>query len=81
MCTMEEAQARIAALEAELAKEKAKSNKEITLKVSEKGCVQINGIRKFPFAFYQDEILKILDMENEIKTFIDSNQDRLSKKK
>ena len=50
---IEEAQVRIAQLEAELQQSKTK---QIQLKVSEKGCVQINGIRKFPFTFYQDEI-------------------------
>lgn len=76
--SIEEANARIAALEAELAKAKAKT---VTLKVSDKGCVQINGIRKFPFTFYQDEILKILGMESEIKMFIEANQEKLAKKK
>ena len=80
MTSLDEANAKIAALEAELVKVKSKV-KEITLKVSDKGCVQLNGIRKFPFTFYQDEILVILGMESEIKTFIDSNQDKLSKKK
>ena len=76
---MEDANRRIAELEAELAKEKSKT-KDISLKVSEKGCVQINGIRKFPFTFYQDEIKTILDMSNNINEFIDLNQDKLAKK-
>jgi len=75
---MEDAQARIAELEAEL---KQSKTKQIQLKVSEKGCVQINGIRKFPFTFYQDEIKIILNMSEEIENFINMNQDKLSKKK
>ena len=75
---MEDAQARIAELEAELKKSKTK---QIEIKVSEKGCVQINGIRKFPFTFYQDEIKILLNMSEEIKNFININQDKLSKKK
>ena len=75
---MEDAQARIAELEAEL---KQSKTKQIQLKVSEKGCVQINGIRKFPFTFYQDEINIILNMSEEIENFINMNQDKLSKKK
>lgn len=77
--TMEEAQECIAQLRAELAKARSKT-KEIELKVSQKGCVQINGIRKFPFTFYQDEINIILSMSEEIKAFIETNQDKLSKK-
>ena len=75
---MEDTQARIAELEAEL---KQSKTKQIQLKVSEKGCVQINGIRKFPFTFYQDEIKIILNMSEEIENFINMNQDKLSKKK
>ena len=75
---MEDAQARIAELEEEL---KQSKTKQIQLKVSEKGCVQINGIRKFPFTFYQDEIKIILNMSEEIENFINMNQDKLSKKK
>lgn len=80
MSTLEDAQERIAQLEAELANEKSKK-KEIQLKVSEKGCVQINGIRKFPFTFYQDEIDIILGMSEQIKEFISNNKDKLAKKK
>ena len=75
---IEEAQARIAQLEAELQQSKTK---QIQLKVSGKGCVQINGIRKFPFTFYQDEIKIILNMSDEIENFINLNQNKLSKKK
>lgn len=80
MTTLKDAQERIAQLEAELANVKSKT-KEIRLKVSEKGCVQINGIRKFPFTFYQDEINIILEMSDQIKDFITNNQDKLAKKK
>jgi len=76
--SLEDANAKIAKLEKELEKAKTKT---IELKVSQKGCVQINGIRKFPFTFYQDEINIILDMEDEIRNFINMNQETLSKKK
>lgn len=76
---LEEANKRIAELEAQLENVKVKEKK-ITMKVSEKGCVQINGIRKFPFTFYQDEIRTILGMVEEIEEFIEANQEKLSKK-
>ena len=76
---LEEANKRIAELEAQLENVKVKEKK-ITMKVSEKGCVQINGIRKFPFTFYQDEIRTILGMAEEIEEFIEANQEKLSKK-
>lgn len=64
---------RIKQLEMELKKEKEKNAKAITIKVSEKGAVQINGIRRFPIVLYKNEMEKILDMKVEIEDFIKSN--------
>ena len=71
---------RIAELEAEIAAMKANKNRSIELKVSQKGCVQINGIRKFPITFYKDEIRTILSMSDRIMQFIDENDAHLSAK-
>lgn len=75
---------RIAELEAQLAAMKANESKKkkrpIELKVSQKGCVQINGIRKFPFTFYKEEIRQILSMAERIEEFINENDDELSGK-
>ena len=68
---------RIAQLEAELAKEKSKNEKKITMVVSQKGCVQINGIRRFPIVLYKSELQKLFAMRNEIETFIETNESTL----
>ena len=77
-------QQRIVQLEAELAAMKLKEQKRnargIEIKVSQKGCVQINGIRKFPFTFYKEEIEKILSMREELESFIENNISELSTK-
>ena len=73
-------QQRIAELEAELAAIKRKQKREVEIKVSQKGCVQINGIRKFPFTFYKEEIEKILAMREDIEAFINSHVSQLSTK-
>lgn len=52
---------------------KKKNTREITMKVSEKGCLQINGLRRFPFTFYKHEITKILSMSPQIQSFLDEN--------
>ena len=79
MDNISEANNRIAELEEEL--RRAKSDKKpVQLKVSEKGCVQINGIRRFPFTFYQNELNIILAMKDEIESFIENNQHKLAKK-
>ena len=79
-----DAQQRIAELEAQLAAMKANESKKnkrpIELKVSQKGCVQINGIRKFPFTFYKEEIRQILSMADRIEEFIEENNNELSGK-
>ena len=80
-----DAQQRIAELEAQLAAMKANESKKnksrpIELKVSQKGCVQINGIRRFPFTFYKEEIRQILSMSERIEEFIQENDKTLSEK-
>lgn len=65
---------------AALAAADSKAKKSIVVKVSPKGAVQINGIRKFPVTFYKDEWAIILGMKEEIESFIESNQDRLAAK-
>ncbi len=48
------------------------------VKVSAKGAVQINNIRRFPITLYKNEWGKIFDMVDEIKTFIEANDDKLA---
>ena len=68
---------RVRELESENAK--LRKEKKIELKVSQKGCLQINGIRRFPFTFYVEEIEKIFSMQNEIEEFIEEHKEQLSK--
>lgn len=69
---------RIKELEAQLAQEKAKNKREMTLKVSEKGAVQINGIRRFPITLYKSEMNKILDNTGMIMEFMRENDELLA---
>jgi ribosome-interacting GTPase 1 len=75
MESLSEANARIAELEKEL--QKAKNKKEMSFSVSEKGCVQINGVRRFPISLYKSEIKRILDASSEIQEFISQNDEKL----
>ena len=70
---------RIKELEAQLAQEKAKNKREMTLKVTEKGAVQINGIRRFPITLYMSEMNKILDNAGMIMEFMRDNDELLAK--
>ena len=77
LAQLAEAQAKIAKLELE--KENPKKKK-IEIKVSQKGCVQINGIRKFPFTFYKAEMEQIFNMKDEIEDFILQHENELTTK-
>lgn len=50
------------------------------LKVSEKGAVSLYGMGKWPVTMYSEQWLKVLDRADEIKAFIQANQDRLKTK-
>jgi len=65
---------------AALASAEEKSKKNIVVKVSPKGAVQINGIRRFPVTFYKDEWATILGMKDEIESFIRDHDRELASK-
>jgi hypothetical protein len=69
----EELLAQIAALQAQAAKRSA-----LTLKVSEKGAVSIYGMGRFPVTLFGQQWLKVLDMADDIRSFIEANKDKLS---
>ena len=67
-------------LMAALQTEKEKSQKQIVVKVSPKGCVQVNGIRKFPITFYKDEWATLFSLQVRIESFIAENDTLLATK-
>ena len=52
----------------------------IRLKVSEKGAVSVYGMGRFPVTLYKEQWIKLLGIGDEIKTFIEQNNDRLKAK-
>ena len=69
--SMQELKAQIAKLQEE--NQQLKKTKEMTLKVSEKGAVQINGIRRFPITLYRSELERIFSEKEEIESFIETH--------
>jgi hypothetical protein len=67
-------------LMAELSVQKEANKKKIVIKVSPKGCVQINGIRRFPVTFYKNEWETIFGLKDEIVQFIVDNNGELATK-
>jgi hypothetical protein len=51
-----------------------------SLKVSEKGGVSVYGLGRFPVTLYKEQWLKLLDMADDIRRFIEENAGRLKTK-
>ena len=52
----------------------------IRMKVSEKGAVSIYGMGRFPVTLYKEQWLKLLDMSDDIRAFINANEAQLKTK-
>jgi len=70
----------LARLRAENAALKNRSARGVTLKVSEKGGVSVYGLGRFPVTLYKEQWGKLLDMADDIRTFIRDNDARLKTK-
>ncbi len=80
MPSEEELKAELERLKAENAALKARGSKGVSLKVSEKGGVSVYGLGRFPVTLYQEQWLKLLDMAEDIRSFIKENEGKLKKK-
>jgi hypothetical protein len=52
----------------------------VRMKVSEKGAVSIYGMGRFPVTLYKEQWLKLLNMSDEIRAFIATNEAQLKAK-
>ena len=80
MATEAELKAELEKLKAENEALKARGSRGVSLKVSEKGAVSVYGMGRFPVTLYQEQWIKLLDMGEEIRTFIKENESKLKKK-
>jgi len=78
----DEVKAEIERLRAENAqlKRTASLSRGVTLEVSEKGGVSVYGLGRFPVTLYKEQWTKLLDMVDEIRTFIRTNESSLKTK-
>ena len=67
-------------LRAENAALKKTKEKGLSLKVSEKGALSVYGLGRFPVTLYKEQWLRLLDMTEEIRSFIAANGDKLKTK-
>jgi hypothetical protein len=52
----------------------------ITMKVSEKGGLSVYGMGRFPVTLYKEQWVKLLDMSEDIRSFIKANEATLKSK-
>ena len=67
-------------LRAENERLKQRGSRAVSLKVSEKGGVSVYGLGRFPVTLYKEQWAKLLDMADEIRAFIQDNEDKLKTK-
>lgn len=73
-------QAELERLRAENEKLKARSPRGLSLKVSAKGAVSVYGLGRFPVTLYKEQWEKLLDMSDDIQTFISEHASELKLK-
>lgn len=52
----------------------------LSMKVSEKGALSVYGMGRFPVTLYKEQWLKLLGIAEDIKKFIEENDERLKTK-
>ena len=52
----------------------------ISMKVSEKGALSLYGMGRFPVTLYKEQWLKLLDVADDIRTFIAAHEGQLKSK-
>ena len=67
-------------LRAENERLKNRSTRGVSLKVSEKGGVSVYGLGRFPVTLYKEQWTRLLDMADDIRTFIKENESKLKAK-
>lgn len=59
---------------------KTSAPKGLSLKISEKGGLSVYGLGRFPVTLYKEQWKRLLDITDEIKQFIATNEDKLKSK-
>lgn len=76
----EDMKAELERLRAENAALKKVGSKGVSMKVSEKGGLSIYGLGRFPVTLYKEQWTKLLDMSEEIRTFLREHDSELKTK-
>ena len=80
MTTEEQLHAELEKLRAENESLKRTSSRGLSLRVSEKGAVSVYGLGRFPVTLYKEQWIRLLDMADDIRSFIKINGEKLKSK-
>ena len=80
MATDDDLRAELERLKAENEALRNRRSGAVSMKVSEKGGLSIYGLGRFPVTLYQEQWSKLLDMADDIRTFIRDHQGELKKR-
>ena len=80
MTNQEDIKAELERLRAENQALKKTSARGLSLKVSEKGALSVYGLGRFPVTLYKEQWIKLLDMKDDIRAFIQANESQLKTK-
>jgi len=72
--TKEDLMARIAELEKKLG---SREIGKLEFKVGDKGGVSVYGLGRFPVTLYYEQWIKLLDVTEELRAFLEANKSRL----
>lgn len=71
-------------MEAELARLRAENEalkkgkeKGLSMKIGEKGGLSVYGLGRFPVTLYKEQWIRLLDMQEDIRAFIEANGDKM----
>jgi len=56
-----------------------KTKNSLSLKITEKGCVALYGLRRFPIVLYPHEWKRIFEVAPQIQTYLEMNKLKLLK--
>ena len=76
----EDLQAELERLRGENERLKKAGRGTLAMKVSEKGALSVYGMGRFPVTLYKEQWRRLLSMADEIKAFIDANEQSLKPK-
>jgi hypothetical protein len=80
MMADDDMKAELERLRAENERLKTRQTRGVSLKVSEKGGVSVYGLGRFPVTLYKEQWTRLLDMAEDIRTFIKDNDSKLKAK-